>query len=324
MLPRRHLRPRPGLHRLLSETGVAVLRFELAVGETLDEHGHDVIELPWVESGRLDHRVDGRPFPGPPRSLLLVPRGHVHRYVVQERTVLWNVLLDPERLPVALPRPLARHLPRLLPGVAGPLLLRELDLADLLQRLHDEQQRQEPGWQAAAVATARLLLLLAARRCESCGVAETDAGDPRIEGLRRRLEERPAEPWTLARMAREAGLGISGMSRAFARRTGSTPLRYLRQARLRLAAERLAAGATLAQAAEAAGYGSAAALAHARARGSDHISARQRPGVVPVKALNRRWKTRGSDRPTRSAMLPTGAASSRSSRQARAMRRDCT
>lgn len=265
-MARRHLRPRPALRRPLAETGVAVMRLELVAGDDLDEHGHDVVEMAWVERGCLAHAVDGRSLPGPPGSLLLVPRGHVHRYAVRTRTCLWNVLLDPERLPpVPLPRPLERHLPRLLPGDA-PLLLTGLDLADLLRRLGAEQERQALGWEAAVASLVRLLLLTAVRACAVAGMTEAPASDPRIEALRRRIEERPGEAWTLARLAQEAGLGRSGVSRAFARSTGCTPLRYVRRARLRLAAARLAAGDTLAGAAAECGYGSAAALAHARAR----------------------------------------------------------
>lgn len=266
----KHLRPRPGLRPTLGIVGLAAMRLELPAGLAQADHGHDVIELAWIESGSLAHRLGPEVLPGCPGSLLVVPVGREHAYAVApEGAVLWNLLLDPQRLALPpLPRPLARHLAILLPVAGGAaLLLPEVDLAAPLRGLLAEQSARAPGWEQAMAAHLRLALIAAARALESGRGRALDAGDARIEALRRRLDERPALAWDLARMGREAGLGRSGLTRAFRRHTGLSPMGYLRQARLRQARALLDDGATLAEAARVVGYGEASALARARRRG---------------------------------------------------------
>lgn len=266
---KRHLRPRPGLHPTLAIAGLAMMRIEPDPADTLDEHGHDVLELAWVERGALAHRLDGRPVSGAAGSLLVIPLGAVHRYdLVAGPVLLWNLLIDPERLgEPRLPRPLDRHLPALLPAPGGPGLgIADVDLAAACHGLWAEQTARAPGWPQAMAAHLRLLLIAAARALEADRARPLPRGSPRIEALRRRLDEAPQCAWDLTAMAREAGLGVPGLVRAFRRHTGTTPMAYLRRARVQRARALIDDGAALTEAARAVGYGGASALARARRR----------------------------------------------------------
>lgn len=269
MAGKRHLRPRPGFHPTLAVAGLAMMRIEPDPAEPLDEHGHDVLELAWVERGALAHAVDGHAVAGPSGSLLVIPLGAVHRYdIVDAPVLLWNLLVDPERMAAPqLPRPLDRHLAALLPVPGGPgLVVEGIDLAPACHGLWDEQAGRSSGWPQAMAAHLRLLLIAAARGVEAGRSRVLPRGDPGVEALRRRLEDDPVRGWDLAAMAREAGLGVPGLVRAFRRHAGCTPMAYLRRVRLQRARSLIGDGATLAAAARAVGYGSAAALARARGR----------------------------------------------------------
>jgi AraC-like DNA-binding protein len=88
-------------------------------------------------------------------------------------------------------------------------------------------------------------------------------GDAALARVLAALQARPAEPWTLPRMAREAGLSRSLFADRFRRVVGTTPAAHLTQLRLQIAQAQLARGRSITQAAEAAGYGSASALSRA-------------------------------------------------------------
>lgn len=269
MAAKRHLRPRPGFHPTLAVAGLAMMRIEPDPAEPLDEHGHDVLELAWVERGELAHSLDGRPVAGPAGSLLVIPLGAVHRYdIVRGPVLLWNLLVDPERMAAPhLPRPLDRHLSALLPAPGGPgLLVADVMLGPACRGLWDEQAARAPGWPQAMAAHLRLLLIAAARGLEAGRFTTLPRGSAGVEALRRRLAEDPARPWDLAAMAREAGLGVPGLVRAFRRHAGCTPMAYLRRLRVQRARSFTDEGSTLAAAARAVGYASAAALARARGR----------------------------------------------------------
>ncbi|HWL79979.1 MAG TPA: AraC family transcriptional regulator [Roseomonas sp.] len=78
------------------------------------------------------------------------------------------------------------------------------------------------------------------------------------------LHARPAAPWTLDRLAREAGLSRSSLAERFTRLVGQPPMQYLAQWRMQLAARLLADDdRPVAQVALAVGYESEAAFSRA-------------------------------------------------------------
>ncbi|MCA8932584.1 MAG: AraC family transcriptional regulator [Rhodospirillaceae bacterium] len=75
------------------------------------------------------------------------------------------------------------------------------------------------------------------------------------------LHDRPAEAWTVGRLARAAGLSRSALASRFAERVGCPPMQYLAQWRMQMAATALAdGGPSMAEIAHAVGYGSEAAF----------------------------------------------------------------
>lgn len=66
--------------------------------------------------------------------------------------------------------------------------------------------------------------------------------DPRLARVLAEMNRRPAELWTVERMARAAGMSRSSFASAFRRLTGETPFAYLTGLRMRLASTRLASG----------------------------------------------------------------------------------
>jgi len=93
------------------------------------------------------------------------------------------------------------------------------------------------------VAATRLELLLAEAGAEYSSIA---TAQPHAEALQRvvnALQEQPQRPWTVAGMARLAGLGERRFREVFTARTGRPPKRFLDQLRLRLAEHLLCATA---------------------------------------------------------------------------------
>jgi AraC-like DNA-binding protein len=78
------------------------------------------------------------------------------------------------------------------------------------------------------------------------------------------LHERPAEAWTLDRLAREVGLSRSALADRFTHFVGQPLMQYLTHWRMQMAARRLAeTGAKVASVALAVGYESEAAFSRA-------------------------------------------------------------
>lgn len=63
--------------------------------------------------------------------------------------------------------------------------------------------------------------------------------DPVVGGALDLMHDRPAQPWTVASLAREVGMSRAGFSRRFLASVGESPMAYLTSWRLALAADRL-------------------------------------------------------------------------------------
>jgi AraC-like DNA-binding protein len=86
----------------------------------------------------------------------------------------------------------------------------------------------------------------------------------------RLLQNNPAHPWTVASLAREAGVSRAALARRFNALVGEPPMAFLTEWRLTLAADLLREpGATVGSVAPLVGYGSSFALSAAfkRVRG---------------------------------------------------------
>ncbi|GJF28669.1 AraC family transcriptional regulator [Kitasatospora sp. NE20-6] len=141
--------------------------------------------------------------------------------------------------------------------------------------LDEELDRDSPGQEAVLDRLLDLLLITVLREW----FARPDAaapgwyrayGDPVVGRVLRLLHGRPAEPWTVAALAAEAGVSRAALARRFTELVGEPPMAYLTGLRLELAADLLEAPeATLAGVARRVGYGSPFALSAAfkRVRG---------------------------------------------------------
>lgn len=109
----------------------------------------------------------------------------------------------------------------------------------------------------------RTLELLLAALAQQAPPTLTPAERRRADTLARLLDGGGADGWTLARMARELGSNPTTLQRQFQARHGLSIGEYLRRSRLARARALLQEGASVTEAALAAGYGSAANFATA-------------------------------------------------------------
>jgi len=145
----------------------------------------------------------------------------------------------------------------------------------LIALLREEVVKDEPG-QAAVLDRLLDLLLIALLRA---WLARPDAptpgwyganDDPLVGPALQLLHDRPADPWTVASLAKAIGSSRSGFARRFTDLVGEPPMAYLTGWRLALAADLLAEpGATVGSVAARVGYASPYALSTAfkRVRG---------------------------------------------------------
>jgi AraC-like DNA-binding protein len=217
----------------------------------------DVVGFPHGQSHRIGSGdVDAIPFsslmPPPPWTELPVVR-HGRS---GERTHIVCVYLTCDSL---LFQPFLAALPNLLivprdRGMSGPWF--EANLRYLVE----EAVRARPGT-ACMMARMTELLFIEALRIHMAGLQQEDTGW--LAGLNDRytgraltmFHRRPAEPWTIALLAREVGLSRSALARHFQRLLKISPIQYLMIWRLHLAAQALLDGReTIAAVAARVGY----------------------------------------------------------------------
>lgn len=166
----------------------------------------------------------------------------------------------------------------------------------LVPLLCEEVLKDEPG---QAVVLDRLLDLLLAsvlkawfsRRDASGPAWWRLRGDPVVERALRIMHARPADPWTMDRLAAQAGASRATLARRFNDLVGESPMTFLRNWRMALAADLLCQpGETVSSVAEKVGYATPFAFSTAfkRARGispQEHRERARTPAAnVPIGA----------------------------------------
>ena len=118
----------------------------------------------------------------------------------------------------------------------------ERRLSTLVQMVGEEFRADRP---ARDIVMARLLEVLliealrsSARTAVSPGLVRALA-DPKLASALRRMHERPADPWTVLQLAREAGLSRSAFFERFSNAVGVAPMEYLTTWRMALAKQLL-------------------------------------------------------------------------------------
>lgn len=142
-------------------------------------------------------------------------------------------------------------------------------LANTMESLILETLARRPGWRLSAARMGELLLVNLLRE-QLSRPAEASAGwlrglgDPAVARAIQCVHAAPASPWTVEQLAREAGMSRSRFAARFKDLVGASPIGYLTEHRMALAAEQLEAGQlSVSRIAEQAGYESVRVFARA-------------------------------------------------------------
>jgi AraC-like DNA-binding protein len=167
------------------------------------------------------------------------------------------------RNPLLATLPVAIHLPADA-AARGPL-------GGVVPLIVRESTAPGPGSAVALAHLADLLLIHGLRHwtatdgAATCGLRAV--ADPAIGAALRLMHERPAEPWTVARLAAEMAMSRSAFAARFAALVGEPPLQYLARWRMTLAARLLRdERRSVAEVAGRVGYANAVAFTKAFAR----------------------------------------------------------
>lgn len=165
---------------------------------------------------------------------------------------------------------------RLLDALPPLVVIRDDErVSPLLPIFAQEVVKDEPGQEAVLDRLLDVILISALRAWFARPDAEVPAwyranSDPVVGRALRALHGDPAYPWTVANLARAAGVSRAALARRFTELLGEPPMTYLTTWRLTLAADLLREpSATIGAVAEQVGYGSPFALSTAfkRVRG---------------------------------------------------------
>ena len=132
----------------------------------------------------------------------------------------------------------------------------------LIALLAEEIGKDEPGQEAVLDRLLDLLLIAVLRAWFARPEAEAPGwyrahADPVVGPALRLLHNSPAQPWTVAGLAREIGVSRAALARRFNELVGEPPMAYLTSWRITLAADLLREpGATVGSVAPQVGYGS--------------------------------------------------------------------
>lgn len=212
-----------------------------------------------LKKGSLRLQVDGAPertVTQPSLIFFMQPTGHsLIPGPGGAETVCGNFSFGSGR------NPLARAL-------SGPILLELCELECLgrtLELLFDEAMADLCGRQAAMDRLCELLIIQLLRHLMDTNTLDlgllAGLADPRLARTLIALHDRPQHPWTLSRMAAEAGMSRARFATAFRDTLGQTPGDYLTQWRISLAQALLREGRPTDWVAHAVGYSGPPALA---------------------------------------------------------------
>lgn len=146
----------------------------------------------------------------------------------------------------------------------------EARLSTLVQLIDDEAQGDRPARDAILALLVEALLIEAFRSTSGSRASNgllRGLADPRLAIALRHIHERPTHPWSVAQLAREAGLARSVFFDRFKRTLGVPPIEYLLHWRMALAKDLLRRErGGVAEVAERVGYSSASTFSVAFTR----------------------------------------------------------
>lgn len=159
----------------------------------------------------------------------------------------------------------------LMPSVmsVGTLLERYPELLPMLEAMERETRGDRAGFAGVLARLAEVVSVFIVRAWVECGCG-TAAGwvaalrDPRLARVMAAMHRDPGREWTVAELATVTGSSRSVFAARFLEVTGMTPLRYLTELRMRLAAQWITRdNVSIEVAADRLGYGSHAAFSRA-------------------------------------------------------------
>ena len=231
--------------------------------------GHCLTDSPGRPALPMEDLVGGPLGETEPRELAIEGEGQ-----------LTGLLCGGYQLEPGLRHPLTAMLPPIVHIGAGQA--RGTGLPAAVDLLCAESQRTDPG--APAVVTSLIdLLFVYLLRAWLAGRGPSDGGwtaalyDPAIGGALALIHADPARPWTVAMLARAAGLSRATFTRRFTALTGQPPMAYVTSWRMTVAARILRGErGTLREVAVRVGYDSEFAFARAFKRATGYAPGRYR------------------------------------------------
>lgn len=153
--------------------------------------------------------------------------------------------------------------------LVSTLVEKSPELQPMLDAMERETMAEEAGYAGILARLAEVVAALIVRGWLTTGCGNATGWiralhDPRLSRAIFMMHKEPGKSWTTAELAKEAGQSRSGFSQHFLQATGTSPLRYLTELRMRLALialrnERLPVDVVAARV----GYGSLAAFSRA-------------------------------------------------------------
>jgi AraC-like DNA-binding protein len=218
-------------------------------------HDHLFLEVVYVESGTADHHCAGGVTQLQPGTLIVL-RPHVwHAYLNPKNLVVLNCLIDPK---------FCQHFDPLLSSLPStaelyrnhvtyqqevpsfqyrPPRTKRLQFQTYFDRMIDEQEHQNPGWQGAITAMALELILELARQCDYQPATATNTLSrhtaTRIDEAIIYLEKHYHQQVSLDELAVRVQLSSAHLSRTFKQKTGVGIVDYIHRLRCEEACRKL-------------------------------------------------------------------------------------
>ncbi len=216
-------------------------------GYTCIPHFHDYHELVMIVSGSGVQNIDGRDYTVKAGDVFLIGGSSVHCFRAVRALRLYNILFDPDRLPLPLAQFRKIHgyemIFRTEPQTRTPRNFRNHlrlesrripELVKLVEGLRETLARNDEFSEAESIGLLIRIILDLARQYAPATPA--GASLPQISRVIARMEHDYAKPFRLEELAQFARTSPRNFSRQFRRITGNSPIDYLLKIRLRRAA----------------------------------------------------------------------------------------
>ncbi|MBN3820596.1 AraC family transcriptional regulator [Paraburkholderia sp. Se-20369] len=137
-------------------------------------------------------------------------------------------------------QPLVATMPEVM--FVGTLLARNPELRPLLDAMERESRAERAGFAGILARLADVVAAFIVRGWVECGCGKATGWvqalrDPKLGRALVALHREPGRNWSVAELAAEAGVSRSVFAERFLAATGMTPVRYLTELRMRLAAQ---------------------------------------------------------------------------------------